>query len=188
MSPRALLDLKDIPSLTVTPAGTALADKLVTETELLRLKAIAHLQARGLPPAFTWSDLLQEAFIRILDGSRRRPKGIPMVSFVAGIMRSIKSDYWRRTRSESDSAAALEEMREDAPDPERSFAALQELRAISDLFADDAQVQQIIAGAAEQRSAEEIRIAGRMSKVEYDSARKRMRRMLLREGLRWRVP
>jgi DNA-directed RNA polymerase specialized sigma24 family protein len=183
-----MLDLKDIPSVTVAPAGKALADKLVTETELLRLKAIAHLQARGLPPAFSWSDLLQEAFTRILDGSRRRPKGLPMVSFVAGIMRSIKSDCWRRTRIERDSAAALKEMREDAPDPERSLAALQELIAISDLFADDAEVQHIITGAAEQRSAEEIRAAGRMSRVEYDSARKRMRRGLLREGLRWRVP
>jgi DNA-directed RNA polymerase specialized sigma24 family protein len=188
MSPRALLDLKDIPSVIVAPAGKALADKLVTETELLRLKAIAHLQARGLPPAFNWSDLLQEAFTRILDGSRRRPKGLPMVSFVAGIMRSIKSDYWRKTRRESDSAAALAETRAEAPDPEQSLAALQELTAISDLFADDAQIQHIIAGAAEQRSAEEIRAAGRMSKLEYDSARKRMRRALLREGLRWRVP
>ena len=44
-----MLDLKDIPSITVTPAGEALAAKLVTEAELLRLKAIAHLQARGLP-------------------------------------------------------------------------------------------------------------------------------------------
>jgi DNA-directed RNA polymerase specialized sigma24 family protein len=183
-----MLDLKNIPNVVVAPAGQALADKLVTETELLRLKAIAHLQARGLPAAFSWSDLLQEAFTRILDGSRRRPKGLPMVSFVAGIMRSIKSDYWRRTRRELESAAALKEMRGQAPDPERSLAALQELAAISDLFADDAEVQQIIAGAAEQRSAEEVRVVGRMSKVEYDSARKRMRRVLLREGLRWRVP
>ena len=183
-----MLDLKDIPSVSIAPAGKALAAKLVTESELLRLKAIAHLQARGLPPAVGWSDLLQEAFTRILDGSRRRPKGIPMVNFVAGIMRSIKSDHWRRTRRERDSAAALEDMREDAPDPERSLAALQELTAISNLFADDPEVQHIIAGAAEQRSAEEIRTAGRMSKVDYDSARKRMRRVLLREGLRWRVP
>jgi DNA-directed RNA polymerase specialized sigma24 family protein len=188
MSPRALLDLNDIPSITVAPAGKALAAKLVTETELLRLKAIAHLQARGLPPAFTWSDLLQEAFTRILDGSRRRPKGISMVSFVAGIMRSIKSEYWRKSRLELDSNAEVQHMREDAPDPERSLAALQELTALSELFADDAQVQQIIAGAAEQRSAEEIRATGGMSKVEYDSARRRMRRTLLREGLRWRVP
>jgi len=183
-----MLDLKNIPSVTVAPAGKALAEKLVTETELLRLKAIAHLQARGLPPAVSWSDLLQEAFTRILDGSRRRPKGIPMVSFVAGIMRSIKSDHWRRNRLELDSAAALEATREDAPDPERSLAALQELTALSELFADDDQIRQIIGGAAEQRSPEEIRAVGHMSKVEYDSARKRMRRVLLREGLRWRLP
>jgi hypothetical protein len=57
MKRHAMLDLKDIPSITVTPAGEALADKLVTEEELLRLKAIAHLQARGLPPQVENSDV-----------------------------------------------------------------------------------------------------------------------------------
>lgn len=45
-----------------TPAAQALALKLVTQSDLLRLKVIARLHARGLPPEVGWTDLLQEAF------------------------------------------------------------------------------------------------------------------------------
>jgi hypothetical protein len=52
---RARPDLAHIP-----PAARALAVKLVTETDLLRLEVIARVHARGLPPEIDWSDLLQE--------------------------------------------------------------------------------------------------------------------------------
>jgi DNA-directed RNA polymerase specialized sigma24 family protein len=188
MKRHAMLDLKDIPSITVTPAGEALAAKLVTETELLRLKAIAHLQARGLPPEVGWADLLQEAFARILDGSRRRPPSLPMVNFVAGIMRSIRSDVWARSRREAAQPPQLGNSDEQVLDPERSLAAVQELAAIQQLFEDDAQILTIIAGLAQDKSSEQIRGAAGMTKTEYDSARKRMRRTLFREGLTWRIP
>jgi hypothetical protein len=63
---------QDVPK---TPAAQALALKLVTGMDLLRLKAVARLHARGLPPEVGWSDLLQEAFARVLDGTRKRPEG-----------------------------------------------------------------------------------------------------------------
>ena len=52
----------------VRPAESALALRLVTEMELLRLKTIAKLHARGLPPDVGWDDLLQEALTRVLTG------------------------------------------------------------------------------------------------------------------------
>jgi RNA polymerase sigma-70 factor (ECF subfamily) len=48
------------------PAETALALDLISEVDLLRLKTIARLYARGLPPDVTWDDLLQEAFTRVI--------------------------------------------------------------------------------------------------------------------------
>src|SRR5438552_10480176 len=81
-----------------TPAARALALQLVTRMDLLRLKVIARLHARGLPPEIDWSDLLQEAISRVLDGSRPKPEGVPVVAFLAGVMRSIKTDHWRRAR------------------------------------------------------------------------------------------
>src|SRR6185312_11601971 len=84
-----------------TPARAALDAKLVTVADLLRLKVIARLYARGLPAHIGWTDLLQEAFTRVLDGSRRLPEGVPMVAFLAGVMRSIKEQYWRQARREA---------------------------------------------------------------------------------------
>ena len=81
-----------------TPAAQALEQQLVTTVDLVRLKVIARLHARGLAPHMDWSDLLQEAFRRVLDGSRPPPDGIPVVAFLAGVMRSIRSEQWRRVR------------------------------------------------------------------------------------------
>jgi hypothetical protein len=76
-------DLKNWPEIVEripkTTAGRALDAKIVTEADLLRLKAIARLHARGLPPPVDWSDLPQEAFKRVLDGSLRQRAGTPGV-------------------------------------------------------------------------------------------------------------
>jgi len=182
-----------------TPASHALARKLVTANDLLRLKVIARLHARGLPPQFSWTDLLQESFARVLDGSRRRPEGLPIVPFLAGVMRSIKTEYWRRARREARQLPKLlaeldideahgGEPRTPLPTPERSLMALDELAAIDRLFADDRQSLLVIAGLAEGRSPEEICKEHQLSKTDYDSTRKRIRRVLLREGLRSAQP
>jgi DNA-directed RNA polymerase specialized sigma24 family protein len=173
-----------VPILAETPAQAARAQNLVSDMDLLRLKTIARWHARGLPADVGWADLLQEAFARVLDGSRRQPQGLSMVVFVAGVMRSLKSEHWRRAGRELHyQRAQAAEPREPAPDPERTMAALQELAAIDRLFADDPVVLQIIAGIGEGLSAEQIRTAIGISSTEYDSARKRMRRVLIREGL-----
>ena len=46
----------------------------------------------------TWDDLLQEAFTRVLIGTRRQPEGVTMVALLAGIMRSLRAEHWRRAR------------------------------------------------------------------------------------------
>ena len=62
---------------------------------------------------------------------------------------------------------------------------MQQLAEIDRLFADDRQAQQVIEGLFEGWSPEQIRARYDMSKTDYDSTRKRMRRALLREGLKW---
>ena len=183
----------------VTPAARALELKLVTEVDLLRLKVIARLHARGLPPHIDWSDLLQEAFARMLDGSRRRPDGVPLVAFLAGVMRSIKAEHWRRAHREAAQLPKLlaqlestdsqdEEACDPSPGPERRLIATQELALIDQLFADDTRALQVIRGLADGRSPEEICASYDLSKTDYDSTRKRIRRVLLREGLRLPQP
>jgi DNA-directed RNA polymerase specialized sigma24 family protein len=181
-----------------TPAETALTLKIVSKSDLLRLKTIARIHARGLPADVGWADLLQEAFARVLDGSRQQPEGVPLVAFLAGVMRSLKSEHWRRALRESRYAQKFGtrqtvgepddlELGNPTLDPERLMSALQELAAIDRLFAGDRVVLQIINGLAGGLTAEQIRTAMGISKTEYDSARKRMRRTLLREGLTCRL-
>lgn len=175
------------------PSETALALNLIGRMDLLRLKAIARLHGRGLPPDITWDDLLQEAFTRVLVGSRRKPQDVAMVPFLAGVMRSLRAQHWQRVCHGSAPAAlridqARDLSRETAlcdttSDPEQSLIAQEQLDAIYDLFAGDSVVLRIIAGLAEGRSAAQIRAALKISKTDYDSARKRMRRALIREGL-----
>jgi len=97
--------MRQIPPLVdkrvLTPAQTALALDLVDQVDLLRLKAIARTYARGLPPEVAWEDMLQEALTRVIAGSRQRPEGVTTVAFVAGILRSLRSEYWRRATREA---------------------------------------------------------------------------------------
>jgi DNA-directed RNA polymerase specialized sigma24 family protein len=176
------------------PAETALALELVSAIDLLRLKTIARLRARGLPSDVGWDDLLQEAFTRVITGSRVQPEGVPMVAFLAGVMRSLKSEHVRRALNQSGGRQPLRidqtvderrdlDLCDPAPGPERSLSARQELIGIKQLFADDSVALKIIAGLGSGLSAEQIRIAAGISKTDYDSARRRMRRSLIREGL-----
>lgn len=175
------------------PTESALALKLVGEMDLLRLKAIARLHARGMPPDVGWEDLLQEALTRVLTGARRIPQAVAPVAFIAGVMRSLRSEHWRRFGAAHRRQDAPSEyrayrtrelaLRDTAPGPERSLMAAEELRAIERLFADDPVVLAILEALGEGLAAEQIRARLSLSKTEYDSARKRMRRCLLREGL-----
>jgi DNA-directed RNA polymerase specialized sigma24 family protein len=176
------------------PADRALALKLVTDCDLLRLKVIARLHGRSLPPDVSWADLLQEAFARVLDGSRAIPPQVPTVAFLAGVMRSIKAEYWRRRRRATEQqpvlaaeyqlpAAHSDVACDPQPDPERWLMASQQLEAVGTLFAHDPVALQIIVGLGDGQTAEEIRRMLGMTKTDYDSARKRMRRALIRAGL-----
>ncbi|HEY1899977.1 MAG TPA: hypothetical protein VGG49_09310 [Steroidobacteraceae bacterium] len=176
------------------PADRALALKLVTNCDLLRVKVIARLHGRSLPPDVSWADLLQEAFARVLDGSRAIPPHVPTVAFLAGVMRSIKAEHWRRRRRATQQQPVLAteyqvvapetaEACDPQPDPERWLIAAQQLEAIGMLFAQDPVALQIICGLGDGLTAEEIRRTLGMTKTEYDSARKRMRRALIRAGL-----
>jgi len=174
-----------------------LALRALSDEDLVRLKALARLWSRGLPGGLGWTDVLNEAIVRTLDGSRHWPPGVPLLAFLSGVMRSICDDHWRRVRQESgwlaqqqdgpDTGACAEDA-EAAPDPERVMAAAQALASVNQLFASDAAALKIIAGLAEGLTAREICRLYDMTEREYDSTRKRMRRALLRNALVWGAP
>ena len=172
-------------AVTVSRALAALS-----EAELLRLQALARLRGRGLPPGVGWADLLHEALARALDGSRQWPSGVPLLAFLAGVMRSVCNEIWRRRRREGDLVSLDDAGQAEcpqpacpAPDQERVIAACEAIAAIYRLFSSDGIALRIISGLEGGLSAEDIRIAHRLSALEYDSARRRMRRALHRVGL-----
>ncbi len=194
--------MKDFTRRTQSSAGTVgntavetmRAIRALSDVDLLRLKALARVWARGLPGGLGWTDVLNEAIARVLDGSRRWPPGVSILALLSGVMRSICDDYWRRARRDRELMVAREDFEdqtapgeevESPPDPERVLAAGQALAAVYRLFADDPPALRIIAGLADGLMANEICRAYGMSECEYDTARKRMRRAILRSGLAW---
>lgn len=165
----------------------------LSDADLLRLQALARLRARSLPPGVSWSDLLHEAIVRALDGSRQWPPHLPLLAFLSGVMRSLCDEMWRRRGREAELIVSGDEgawvqAACPAPDAERVLAAAEAVSAIHRLFADDAIVLRIVSGLAAGLTAEEIRAMHDLSPVAYDSARRRMRRALLRIGLSWSAP
>jgi len=132
------------------------------DADLLRLRALARLRARGLP-GLDGMDLLNEAVLRLLDGSRSRPPHMALVVVLATGMRGVAHDHWRKMRRERPVLVPSGDGAE-----------------IDRLFAGDAVAVQIIAGLAEGLAPEEIRQRFAIGGTAYDSARRRMRRALLR--------
>jgi DNA-directed RNA polymerase specialized sigma24 family protein len=183
----------------VDAAGSAAAVSralaALSEIDLVRLRALARLRARGLPHGIDWSDLLNEALARALDGSRQWPPGVPLLVFLAGVMRSICGDFWRRRRQEAEliafginADADCRDVACQAANQERVLAACEAVGAIYRLFAGDVAALRIVSGLANGHSAEDIRVMHGMSLVDYHSARRRMRRALLRAELSGLAP
>ena len=164
--------------------GAALA--ALSADDLLRLRAIARLRARALPGGMSWSDLLHEAVLRALAGTRPWPPGVPLLAFLAGVMRSLADEQWRRQRRHD--RLPMPDDSGEADDPERRYAAAEALGAIHRLFASDTAALKIITGLIDGMEAEEIRCHYGLTAAEYDSTRRRMRRAMLRHGLAWSWP
>ena len=194
------------PRAEAVPRDVRAALATMPAEDLLRLRAIARLRARSLPagmswsdllheavlrarslpPGMSWSDLLHEAVLRALAGTRPWPPGVPLVGFLAGVMRSLCDEQWRRRRLQ-DALPALEPTNA-TDDPERAVAATEAIAAIHRLFAADAVATRVITGLLSGMSPEAIRRHYGLSDVEYDTARRRMRRAMLRHGLTWSWP
>jgi DNA-directed RNA polymerase specialized sigma24 family protein len=172
-----------------SPLQRAVSTALMPEADFLRLQAVARLYARGLPGDVGWRELLNEAVARVLEGKRRPPDGLAMPAFIAGVMRSLRADHWRRVRRERAAGAELLLHAVDpALDPERAMEVAQQLAAIDRLFAGDIQALQVLSGLASGAGPDEIQRLYGMNATDYDSTRKRIRRALLRAGLAPRTP
>ena len=191
---RSTATLRSAAAVGRTPADAASAIEALSEADLVRLKALARLWSRGLPGGLGWADVLNEAIVRVLGGSRARPRGVPILAFLSGVMRSICDDYWRRVRYEQRLLVSRDDQTEsgvpvdpadEAADPERLTVAAEALADIFRLFAADATALKIITGMANGLAARDICKVYGISTLDYDTARRRMRRALLRHQPNW---
>src|SRR6516162_6975882 len=120
------------------------------------------------------------------DRARPWPPAVPLLAFLAGVMRSVCDEQWRRHRRQNHLPIPYGGGGVD--DPERTCAAAEALAAIQRLFASDDAATKVITGMISSMGAEEIRCHYDMTAVEYDTTRRRIRRTLLRHGLAWSWP
>ena len=143
-----------------------------------------------------WEDLLNEALTQLLSGQRAWNPEIGIVQVIDQAMRSIRWS-WRakgeRSGVEAVVSVAPTDASEDedqatvvrATDSPESLAADRELiDRIEELFADDEDAQTVLTGYQLGLSGPELREVSGLDRKEFEAARRRIRRGVLREGLK----
>lgn len=122
-----------------------------------------------------WRDLLQEAVKRILEGTRKWPRNVPFVAFVAEVMRSVASEY-RRQQRQFRPDDSERELISGNPGPDREAEARSEMTAIEDHFGDDDDALAVVMAKFDGYSPEEIQTMFNLTSTQYDTTLKRIRR------------
>ena len=155
-----------------SPEEAAAALEQLGPADRIRLQKLARSRLHGLNAQ--WEDLLQEALTRILEGTRRWPRDVSLINFVAGVMRSLASENWhQQSRSHSQESGS-----ESHPGPEKEAEARAEIKAIEDHFGDDDTALAVVMARFEGYSPEEIQTMFTLTSTEYDSTLKRIRRKI----------
>jgi DNA-directed RNA polymerase specialized sigma24 family protein len=172
------------PATIASRAEAARAVAALTHGDLVRISNFARLRANGLS-SIEWRDLLQEAFERIVSGSRRWRRDVGFVPFVCQTIRSLASEERRREAQQVTAGRGARGDGDDinrvvdaAPDVERKAIADEELEKILSGFEKDGDVLALIDGLAAGETAKETQQRASISSQAYDAARKRLRRFV----------
>lgn len=163
----------------------------------LRLRQTAQSRARGLW-CIEWEDLLQESLTRIMEGTRRWPRKVPIITFVAGVMRSIASEHWEQhgriaeagvvveadaqPPGQYDIVSVMEAATSNDPGPDMELEAKRELETIEQLFGRDEDALAVVMAKQEGYTRTEILKDFGMTPTQYASTLTRIRRKLLQYG------
>jgi len=163
-------------------------------TDVSRIMVVAmakHVNGTGME----YDDLLQESIVRVLEGSRKVPRKGSIVAFLIQTIRSIAFTERKKMKCSSDSSGISWEDKRDElsdipspdPSPEQIIAEAQEtlyhrhvLEQLGTAFRDDPNAQAVLQGKIEGLSSSKTQENVSMTAHEYDAARKRVDRSLLR--------
>lgn len=163
--------------------------RALTDAEWMKLRLIArcHCNWRGLGRWTEPDDLLQEALLRTLDGSRNCPSDITVIKFLDGVMRSLADGEWEKHSRRPVLVAIVGHGGEPgiAPDPadvrpdsEKSLLYTQARQRLIDLFKNDAEAQIIVEGMMDGMDGQELRDLTELDPIAYDSKRRLIRRRI----------
>lgn len=145
-------------------------------------------------------DLVSEAVVRALDGTRTCPRDVPPTVFLWNAMKSIASAAWEsrslRPRATSIDGPGSEKIAAKLRASERSAEeglvasedSAKRLEALMTLFKDDADALCVVMGDLDGLEADEIRALCSLDKLAFPTVRRRIRRTIDRgypEG--WRL-
>lgn len=159
-----------------------------TQADHLRLRKAARILCGG--SGYEWNELLNEAVVRALSGTRRCPRSTQPVVFLANAMKSIVSagreSLALQPETTSLAATGTDGKVLDPPSRQRTVEetltarddCAARLAALDDLFKDDEEAQMVILGDIEGLDAEAIRDMQGWTLQELATVRRRIRRRI----------
>jgi RNA polymerase sigma-70 factor (ECF subfamily) len=152
------------------------AIKSLSDRDKSALLKVARTYARTRQTRYDYEDLLHEAITRVLEGGRKWPTAVPFMAFMCGVMRGIAWD-WRGEVQNADPEEATGPAEGDA------IASIDAQKLVA-LFDDDPIAQKLIIGMMEGARGEELWEASGLTKTDYESKRKKIRRRIERLWLK----
>ncbi|MCY3883988.1 MAG: hypothetical protein OXG24_03635 [Gammaproteobacteria bacterium] len=161
------------------------------DNQLRQLYELGRIRAIGIH-SVDGRDLLHEAIIRMLQGKRRWPRGVPLVVFLLETMRSIASDHRRRLEDrvlvnatdvnvEPDlDENVIELAADESSNPETRTIAAEVLSHIKEAFKNDNDALAVLRGKALGKTPHEIQEENAMDGTRYATTQRRIRRRLSR--------
>jgi DNA-directed RNA polymerase specialized sigma24 family protein len=156
-----------------SPAEAYTAAEIVDAVKSLSVQhktaLIKLARAYAVKTSFGHEDLLQEAWMRVLDGRREWPRSVAVVPFLAGVMKSIAWDWQTERRDDNVEVG-------DIGYEDQSAAARIDLQKIIVLF--DPIARKMVIAMLDGARGEELRESSGLTKTEYESKRTKIRRRL----------
>ncbi len=170
----------EAPQYTSAEARTALEDLADADYNKLMLIAISWVRKRISQNAWTPEDLLQEAFRKTLDGTRGWSKAVSIIKHLDEVMRSESSHLAKQASyfAPLDHASA-----ETSDDSDARLEVCDELDRRLALFKEDHRALDLLRLKGEGFSPSEVQRRLGITKTEYQSTTKRIRRRLTRHLL-----
>jgi hypothetical protein len=162
----------EAPSVPMSRAEVEKAIVSLSDGEKTQLVKIARVFVRMRNLPYDHSDLLNEAFTRVIEERRQWPRTEPAVRFLAGVIRSIAWE-WRNsveviTEVDAGDGGAEEQATMDKMDAVRIIAS----------FQNDPVAQKILVAKCQGARGEELQQLSGLNAVEYESKMKKIRRHL----------